>query len=109
MSNLLIFFLSGLAVENLDTLLADMETFNSAPLGKKLNSGRKIKIEIETDDNLEKKLDNLTDKLMTAFDAKSDVKWKDTKEENELGTLSVEIVKLKHYVCSKVCAVSASQ
>jgi hypothetical protein len=80
-----------LAVENLDTLLADMETFNSAPLGKKSNSGRKIKIEIETDDNLEKKLDNLTDKLMTAFDGKSDVKWKDTKEENELGTLPLTL------------------
>ena len=87
MSSLLIFTISGLAVENLDTLLADMETFNSAPFGKKLNSGRKIKIEIETDDNLEKKLDNLTDKLLNAFDAKSDVKWKDSKEDNELGRL----------------------
>ena len=75
-----------MAVENLDTLLADMETFNSAPLGKKSNSGRKIKIKIETDDNLEKKLDHLTDELLTAFNGKSDVKWKDSKEEDEIGT-----------------------
>ena len=78
-----------MAVENLDTLLADMETFNSGSSGMKHNAGRKIKIELETEDELEKRLDSLTDKLVNAFDPKSEVKWKDFKEEEELGISSL--------------------
>jgi len=76
---------TGLAVEHLDTLLADMETFNLGSSGKKQTNIRKVKIEVEAKDELEQKLDSLTDKLVNAFDPKSEVKWKEFKEEEELG------------------------
>jgi len=76
---------TGLAVEHLDTLLADMETFNLGSSAKTETTRRKIEIEVEAKDELEQKLDSLTDKLVNAFDPKSEVKWKEFKEEEELG------------------------
>merc|ERR1711892_389916 len=72
-------------VENLDLLLADMETFNTLPLGNKMNTGRKIEIEIEADDTLENKVNDLTDKLLNAFDEKCELKSTDLNDEEELG------------------------
>jgi len=73
-------------VENLDTLLADMETFHFVSDGKEKSSGRKIKIEVEPKDELEKKLDNLTEKLVDAFDQKSELNWKDDAKTVALGS-----------------------
>ena len=67
-------------------LLADMESFNSLRIGEKKELGRRVEIEIERENPLEKKVDALTDELKNAFDGSSDVKWEEesTKEE-ELG------------------------
>ena len=67
-------------------LLADMESFNSLKIGEKKELGRRVEIEIERENPLEKKVDALTDELKNAFDGSSDVKWEEecTKEE-ELG------------------------
>merc|ERR1712133_255864 len=64
------------AVDSLDSLLADMETFrtnNAADMDR--DKSKKIQIEIETKkkENLEKKLENLTDKLLESFKPDSDV------------------------------------
>ena len=79
-----------MAVEHLDTLLADMETFNLGSSAKTQTTRRKIEIEVEAKDELEQKLDSLTDKLVNAFDPKSEVKWK---EEEELGNLYPVLLK----------------
>ena len=70
--------LAGTAVENLDTLLADMESFNNSDdISEKIPVGsRKVKIEVESEDEQEKTLDNLTNKL---FD---DIKEDETVDEH---------------------------
>eukprot|EP00092_Neocalanus_flemingeri_P089525 GFUD01113283.1.p1 GENE.GFUD01113283.1~~GFUD01113283.1.p1 ORF type:complete len:301 (+),score=100.14 GFUD01113283.1:195-1097(+) len=62
-----------------------METFNSESSGKKQDKGRKIKIDVENEKKFEKKVDSLTDKLVNAFDPKSEVEWKDVEEDEDLG------------------------
>ena len=67
-------------------LLADMESFNSLKIGEKKELGRRVEIEIERENPLEKKVDALTDELKNAFDGSSDVKWEEkTTKEEELG------------------------
>merc|ERR1712156_951827 len=53
------------AVSSLDCLLADMESFKSQTTGPN-GRGRKLEIEVENkkEEDLERKLDNLTDKLL---------------------------------------------
>lgn len=53
-------------MDNLDILMADMETFKTHRPGYK-DKSRKIEIENEKIDKFEKKLENLTDKLLDAF------------------------------------------
>merc|ERR1712038_254148 len=52
-------------VSSLDCLLADMESFKSQTTGPN-GRGRKLEIEVENkkEEDLERKLDNLTDKLL---------------------------------------------
>ena len=60
----------GIAVENLNTLMADMENFKNKPTeNKDTSAARTIKIEIEKDDIMAKKVDCLTDQLKDAFDS----------------------------------------
>ena len=72
-------------------LLADMESFNSAPVRKNMNTGRKIEIEVEPENTLEKKVDALTDKLRNAFDSGTDVKSEDLNKDEDLGNLCLFI------------------
>ena len=88
-------------------LLADMETFNTLPLGNKMNTGRKIEIEIEADDTLENKVNDLTDKLMNAFDEKSELKSTDLNEEEELGMVGQFLIMIYKHT-AQACAPSAS-
>jgi len=72
------------AVSSLDCLLADMESFKS---NKGLNSrGRTVEIEVENkkDEELEKKLDNLTDKLLGALQTGTQTP-EDGQEKSDLG------------------------
>merc|ERR1711963_666153 len=54
------------AVSSLDCLLADMESFKSQQTTGPNGRGRKLEIEVENkkEEDLERKLDNLTDKLL---------------------------------------------
>ena len=60
-------------VESLDNLLADMETF------KNRRNSRTVPIILEKDNDIEKKVDNLTDKLIESF-SNDDIKWISEKE-----------------------------
>merc|ERR1711962_1336955 len=76
------------AVDSLDSLLADMETFrsnNASDMDR--DKSKKIQIEIGTKkkENLEKKLENLTDKLLESFKPDSDV-TATARTEDDLGT-----------------------
>jgi len=76
-------------VENLDMLLADMENFNSLKIGEKKEFERRVEIEIEPENPLEKKVDALTDELKNAFDGSSEVKWEEeSHKKEELGLCS---------------------
>ena len=77
----------NIIVENLDMLLADMENFNSLKIGEKKEFERRVEIEIEPENPLEKKVDALTDELKNAFDGSSEVKWEEeSHKKEELGT-----------------------
>ena len=94
-------------MDNLDLLLADMETFNTLPLGNKMNTGRKIEIELEADDTLENKVNDLTDKLMNAFGEKCELKSTDLNEEEELGMVGQFLIMIYKHT-AQACAPSAS-
>ena len=61
------------SVDSLDSLMADMETFR--------NQKPSRRVEIEVEQNLEKKLESLTDQLLDAFKPGSeDIETKETKD-----------------------------
>ena len=61
-------------MSSLDCLMADMETFKNNKPSNNKNNSRRVEIEIDNkkEEMFEKKLDNLTDKLLNSLKTGSD-------------------------------------